>query len=477
MTIPGIRCSFHGGIFAETLIIVQSSMVARYFFKTDLSLAISVTLSTGRLSSVIHYTSLPVIAERYGFLTAIWCTPVVAVFALLCASVFVLMDGWMKRKPPPVAGSLNALEQGESCPRSSADCLAESLNAPGNIVGESGLNRKRRGKSLLDVEATAAASSGSHGTTTTAGPSPPTSTPTIRSARIGNKPTTTLLSNRALRWIEPLVPPELFQFPVTFWLLVVVLISLAASTISFIPIAPGFFEAKYFPDDPVRASSFVSVPDSLSVVLLPIAGYIADRAPSAAVGSHRKSRQVLASSVCVLVAHCLFAFTTLHVIYGLLILGVGYGCYASVLYSLMAELVSTDSESIQQQQQQLLQQHNTDGSMEKAGVGSSVDPLLDGSDRWPSDGMQSGGEQPLADAATTINESEDVKVASAYGISGCLMNISFSVFPILIAGLLASSEDLTTGYFRMELFYVVLSAIGVLAAIEVERRIPNGLHR
>jgi MFS family permease len=260
--------------------------------------------------------------------------------------------------------------------------------------------------------------------------------------------------------IQNVLPRHFTQFPEEFWLIVVTVICYSTATITFIPLAPVFLEVKYFPNDPVSATSHVSIPDTLSVVLLPLAGLIADRigrfsdaqlqtsprvsstvTTSDAVRSlnaqRSKVNQSWWSGIAILSAHLLFGWTDCQPSIPLLILGAGYAGYGSVLYGLMADVVT---------------------------------PLR------PSHGYSK-------DVEKLKSSQDEVRIASAYGASGCLVNITFFVTPMITAFLITSGQGLNTvpdyveskgdvaGYFRMECFFATVAFLGLVATDLLDRKL------
>lgn len=280
-------------------------------------------------------------------------------------------------------------------------------------------------------------------------------------------------STMLTRTLARLLPTDTFHFPRAYWVLVVILNCVTTSTVSFLPMAPAYFEARYFPGDAVTAATYVSLPDTISGVMLPIVGYLACRgtrgkeltSPTATTSSslHRKAVQIVASALSVLMAHLLFAYGghNSSIVWPLIAFGCGYTLYSSVIYSLMSELVLLDDR---------------------------------GRRRRSSEGGTHGA---------TASDTSGL-VATAYGVAATTLNITSVIVPMLVAELLgggssdgellsedaespssethASAHTLHTripasAFASMQSFYVAVAAVGVVAALFLEHALRRNQPR
>jgi hypothetical protein len=120
--------------------------------------------------------------------------------------------------------------------------------------------------------------------------------------------------------------------PKSFWYLNLCCITFYWCTVGFLPICSDLLQTKYYPGDPLLAGSFTSIPDTIALVILPVMGYFAEK--------YSLSRTMLVSGgVLLVVAHLLFA-TSFQPVFGImLLLGVGYSAFSSVLYAMLADSV------------------------------------------------------------------------------------------------------------------------------------------
>ncbi|KAI3638612.1 hypothetical protein MIR68_003110 [Amoeboaphelidium protococcarum] len=306
-----------------------------------------------------------------------------------------------------------------------------------------------------------------------------------------------LMSNR----FRSLLPRDIEDLPATYWMTILILICYSTATISFLPMATAFIDAKYFSDQDssaqnsdVKASSLVSIPDTLSVISMPMIAQLAEKPfifGEQQLSSLRgrqvvKVSQLIFSGVCISIAHLLFQIS--HVGPGtiLIILGAGYATFGSVIYSLMAETIhhaskytklSPDSAVIDQSASEL----------------PSAAPLL-----LDNDGVSSGSKLIKTSIENTVDlcdkdivsprpilvhpkTQREAKVASAYGVSSCLLNATFFTTPIFIAWLISiapKAKRVPSGvsqyngqYDSMLIFYLTISVCGIVLSILLRRKL------
>jgi MFS family permease len=81
------------GIGSESSYVAQNSMCVRWFAKGKLASAMSVTVTLGRVGSVLVFNTLPVVAERTGsFQVALWVAFFVVLSSLGATLLYVLLN-------------------------------------------------------------------------------------------------------------------------------------------------------------------------------------------------------------------------------------------------------------------------------------------------------------------------------------------------------------------------------------------------
>jgi MFS family permease len=123
------------------------------------------------------------------------------------------------------------------------------------------------------------------------------------------------------------------------WLLNAIILSIYATMIPFNTIHAAFLEYKYYPGDSIRSAQIMSIPDTMSALLVPFVGYFVDSF------GHR-CKTIIASALLLMVVH--FAFYSTPAGSGnspipfLILLGMGYSLMTTV-WSCIPLVVSSES--------------------------------------------------------------------------------------------------------------------------------------
>jgi MFS family permease len=80
------------GAGAESLIVVQSAMLARWFKGKELALAFGITLAISRLGTLFSFNTASAAASRYGWQAALWLAAFLCVISLGAALVYWVLD-------------------------------------------------------------------------------------------------------------------------------------------------------------------------------------------------------------------------------------------------------------------------------------------------------------------------------------------------------------------------------------------------
>lgn len=215
--------------------------------------------------------------------------------------------------------------------------------------------------------------------------------------------------------------------------------------VAYTPIASDFYQTRYFPNDHEKAGRLASVPDIISVILMPFLGLWADflrrrsflrqsssgniaLPPSPTVNtamplSHDAwwYHQMMWSGLCILFAHTCFAIKDVtHMIWlPVAILGIGYSGFASIVYGVMADMIANRHRELSN----INAEHPRGGKkLTKKDVKAQMD------------------------AAHSQPVSEEAMIATAYGVSGCLLNLAFCIVPMILAWLLGDGKSVVNGW-------------------------------
>ncbi|KAG9068353.1 hypothetical protein KI688_010621 [Linnemannia hyalina] len=161
------------------------------------------------------------------------------------------------------------------------------------------------------------------------------------------------------------------------------------AAVPFNHISSDFLQKKWYMKNPTKAGTVMSIPDIVSSVGSPLCGYLVDRF------GHR-ARYIPLSAVLLIWTHAQLGFTSITPIIGMLILGLAYSLFASVLWPCIPFLV------------------------------------------------------------------KDHQLGTAYGLVTIALNISLTIFPMIVAWIL----DITDGsYLYVEALFIILAFIGLLLSI------------
>src|SRR5664279_2906095 len=104
----GGRLVFGAG--SESLIVVQSAIISRWFKGKEMAMAFGIALTISRVGTLFSFNTEELIASYSGsFRTALWAAALLCLFSVLCNLVFNLMDRHGERVlalPKPQAGDM-----------------------------------------------------------------------------------------------------------------------------------------------------------------------------------------------------------------------------------------------------------------------------------------------------------------------------------------------------------------------------------
>ncbi len=80
------------GMGAESLIVAQSAIIARWFKGKELALAFGIALTIARLGTLFSFKTEQLLASRFGWRTALWIAAALCLASLVCTWIYTLMD-------------------------------------------------------------------------------------------------------------------------------------------------------------------------------------------------------------------------------------------------------------------------------------------------------------------------------------------------------------------------------------------------
>ncbi|KAF9922848.1 hypothetical protein FBU30_007014 [Linnemannia zychae] len=334
------------GIGGECLEVAQAKITTDWFKSRWLGFALGLNLSSARIATAMNDNISPIIAiHGGGVVGASWAGVLVCISSLLCGFGLAYLDRPESRKESGVR--LDARDRRKDELRSRKD----------NIVGRQAINVSSD------------------------------STMTMSSVALLEEEE--IEKENEMAEDDQMLYSEIFSLQINFWILSLICILLYGAVVPFIHISSDFLQKKWYKNNPTRASVVMSIPDIVSSVGSPLCGYLVDRF------GHR-ARYIPLSAFLLIWTHIQLGFTLITPIIGMVLLGLAYSLFASVLWPCIPFLV------------------------------------------------------------------DDHQLGTAYGLVTIALNISLTLFPMVVASIL----DITKGSYNHVLaLLITLASFGLLLSI------------
>ncbi|KAF9897155.1 hypothetical protein BX616_006087, partial [Lobosporangium transversale] len=308
----------------------------------ELALALGLNLCIARFGSVVNSIITPWIEQLWGVPTAIWVGTLSCVASFLSAVALV----WMINNPPPFTPTTPQKEEQDVAP-----LLLDAPNPNTNNNANSGL-------CLTVIDHT--------GTPHAHAPLPIICPPTEfaivqhlpgalmqEDSLVGSvdntlfTPDTAESSTRASLHItnaDYLQKQELWWmqwweglkfFPSSFWLLCAMTVLLYSTVVPFNNVASDFLQSKWYPNNPRKATTIMSIPDTIGAFLGPCLGIIVDR-------YGRRASILIASTIVLVIVHTTLGFTMINPIFAFSLLGIAYAMYGVAIWPSFACVITSE---------------------------------------------------------------------------------------------------------------------------------------
>ncbi|KAI9096985.1 major facilitator superfamily domain-containing protein [Phlyctochytrium arcticum] len=350
------------GIGGESIGVVQASITTAWFRGKELAFALGLNLCIARFGSVVNANLSPRIEKIWTSSGAVWVGAGTCYTSFCCALVLAaLMATHSPDGSKPKSPSSSRSSASEQRP------LLEEQNTPDNA------NRP-----LL--------------------PS--------KSGNLTDEPDSytndaTVIDDEIEPWSFKQSLREIALFPGEFWIVCVICVMLYGTVVPFNNIASDFLMSKWYPGDTQTAGTVMSIPDTMSAILVPPCGLLVDRYGG-------RASLLLICALVIAAVHATLGFTMLTPIVPLLFLGLSYSMYGVTIWPSIATII---------QHRELELEH---------------DP-----------------------------EHGDVKLlGTAYGLSTSALNTALTIMPLISAQIRVWSED----FKYVELFFVCLALGGACAS-------------
>lgn len=282
------------GVGGESLSVAQNSVTARYFRGKELALALGLNLAIARLGSVANDIVSPVLAVRFSVPVAVWVGTVTCGIAFICSIILGWLDAKLTREserdsvggaPPDVSNYRHLAEEdmadkdsdrmSELPLEAEIDPSAQPMPAP----AVAGLSRSSSVK-LSPVAAEESLLASRHHDQQYTAPQaaqPPQSHHDEVYAASRASFTTIRLSlppspNPGAAFHHITRIPSFSDFPVSFHLLMLVIVFQYATVVPFGTIHSALLQLKWYPNDPEKAGEIMALPDTISALMVPFVG-------------------------------------------------------------------------------------------------------------------------------------------------------------------------------------------------------------
>lgn len=238
------------GVGGETLSVAQTRMTTRHFRGKELAFALGLNLSVARLGSVANDLISPVLGEKVSISFAMWFGLLTCLLSAACSFVLAWIDS-----------NVNS-----SSFTSQDDYLMAGSNSGSHELTVESFELHEQHDNLKEFE---------RGRRADRNVSSMDSADSQSVEVIGDFSGLVSGNNNTSK---KTLFESISEFPLPFWLINGIMISLYASVIPFNTIHQAFLQSKsyWYPNDPIKAAQIMSLPDTLSALLVPFVGTFVD---------------------------------------------------------------------------------------------------------------------------------------------------------------------------------------------------------
>ncbi|KAJ8328300.1 hypothetical protein QVD99_000811 [Batrachochytrium dendrobatidis] len=352
------------GIGGESISVIQSTITTSYFKNKELAIALGLNLCISRLGSVVNSILSPRIALATDASVAVWIGSGTCYVSLLCA---IILSTMISGHPTLANIPTNSLDE-TLCTLDERAPLLACVSTQEEPAIENTVDRYHADCHLASSDATLS------------GQLPFQPEPTKSFMQFNLK--------------------GLNQLPLSFWILCIICILLYGTVIPFNNIASDFFMSKWYPNDPEKAGIVMSIPDSMSAILVPILGYFVDRYGG-------RVMMLMSCAVVIVGVHLTLGLSMINPIYPMVFLGCSYSLYGVAIWPSVATVI--------QHEECKLKDQNPDAEP----------PRL---------------------------------LGAAFGLSTSALNAALTLVPLIAAQIRVQGGS----YLPVEIFFASLAAIGVI---------------
>ncbi|TPX43720.1 hypothetical protein SeLEV6574_g04889 [Synchytrium endobioticum] len=293
------------GLGGESLEVAQARITTDWF-SSNLAFAFSLNLSSARVFTALNDNLSPWISTNFGTPMAGWVGLLVTFVSFGSGLAVIYLDRAASRE---AAGVILSSESSKS---------KHIIRRNGSSRSENYGNVTQENRPLCELES-------SPSTPCNLVPSPTTN----QDADDMRDDTSESFDEQD----ETVHCSQVGGFNSQFWILCILCITLYGSAVPFFHICTDLFQSKWYPNDAQKAGLVMSIPDIVSAIGSPIAGWMLDY-----VG-HRATVLPL-SGIMLIITHSLFAFTMVSPMFSMVLMGISYSVFAAALWPCIPFLVA-----------------------------------------------------------------------------------------------------------------------------------------
>ncbi|KAI8622556.1 major facilitator superfamily domain-containing protein [Chytriomyces sp. MP71] len=229
------------GLGGESLSVAQTRITTKWFKGKELAFALGVNLSVSRLGTVLTDFLSPYLALKVSFPSAIWVGLVTCLISLVCGVALNFVD-----------------EYGSNLKASNGGGGYELLE-----MRTKQHQKSRRGSIIAPLSPTIR----------------PQRISPVKSARRSRSRGSGVSSSSGVEEGTGLAPfsfNDVFDFPLPFWQVVLVMCLMFATVIPFNAIHGALLELRWYHGNPQKAAQIMSIPDIISAFIVPFVGTFVD---------------------------------------------------------------------------------------------------------------------------------------------------------------------------------------------------------
>ncbi|KAJ3382414.1 hypothetical protein HDU92_004774 [Lobulomyces angularis] len=399
------------GIGGESISVVQCSITTSWFKNKELAFALGLNLCVARLGSVMNSVMSPRIESSYSVPVAIWTGSLMCYLSFFSAFILSCLIA-IKKLPEdkeeheehiPILSSLNNELSGHQRLEERASPRKKILKQGLiNLVNESTRIDEAQEELDFNLKTTVLNRKNTEYPNSFFTREPEAMN---EGSSLHSNTKRVEFSSDEKKTVVNFLKETFFQIkllPKEFWLICLICVVLYGTVVPFNNIASDFLMSKWFPGDTKKAGVIMSIPDTMSAILVPVCGILVDR------HGGRVTLLLICSLVIAAVHGCL-GFTMLNPVYPLIFLGLSYSFYGVALWPSVATVIDSHEKKLED-----------DGSVCSRKL-----------------------------------------LGTAYGISTSALNTALTIFPLITAEIRVHSAN----YQWVLTFFLVLALIGSIACV------------